>query len=429
MKVLIIGSGGREHAILWALKKSPMLTELYITPGRQAMENLATLVDINVNNSIDVIQFCKQKDIGLVVIGPEQPIINGLSDDLTAEGINVFAPSKAAAKLEASKGFTKGLCKQCGIPTAKYEYFIDESLAKDFVRSNKIKFPLVVKANGLAAGKGVIICHTEDEAFAAINLMLVEKKFGESGEEIIIEEFLVGEEVSFFVLVDGSKIAVLGCAKDYKRVNENDEGENTGGMGAYSSSFIISKDMEQKIIQRIIYPTVQALVNLGTPYRGVLFAGLMISKDGPKLLEYNVRLGDPEAQVILPRLSADCDLLQVMLSVTQGQIRPDMVKLDNRSSICVVVASEGYPNNYQKGEVIKGIDKIESIPDILVFHAGTKKNVDGEWISDSGRVVNIIAKGKTVEEAKSKAYSALNFLEWPGGFFRYDIGLLSQTPS
>ncbi|MDD9331446.1 MAG: phosphoribosylamine--glycine ligase [Wolbachia sp.] len=422
MKALVIGSGGREHALLWALKKSPMLTELYITPGRQAMQDLGVLVDINIHDSMDVTQFCKRENVELVIIGPEQPIINGLADDLTEEGINVFAPNKAAAKLEASKSFTKELCKQCGIPTAKYEYFVDDNLARNFIRSNKIKFPLVVKANRLAAGKGVIICHTEDEAFSTINSMLVEKEFGEGGEEIIIEEFLVGEEVSFFVLVDGIDIAVLGYAKDYKRANENNEGQNTGGMGSYSSPFIISKDMEQKIIQRIIYPTVQALVNMGTPYRGILFAGLMITKGNPKLLEYNVRFGDPETQVILPRLGSNCDLLELILSVAQGRLKMKKIELNNKSAVCVVVASKGYPGNYGKGELIKGLDEIKNLPDILVFHAGTKLDENGNYISDGGRVLNVVAEGNTVEEAKSKVYSALNFLEWPGGFFRYDIG-------
>ncbi|QKX03166.1 phosphoribosylamine--glycine ligase [Wolbachia endosymbiont of Litomosoides sigmodontis] len=422
MKVLVIGSGGREHALLWALKKSPILTELYITPGRSAMKNLGILVNINIQNSIDVTQFCKRENIELVIIGPEQPIIDGLADNLVAEGINVFAPSQAAAKLEASKSFTKGICKQYSIPTAKYECFVDEELAKSFIRSNKIRLPLVVKANGIAAGKGVVICNTENEAFSAIDSMLVEKKFGKSGEEIIIEEFLVGEEVSFFALVDGLKVATLGCAKDYKRADENNDSQNTGGMGSYSSPSIISKDMEQKIIQRIIYPTIQALANMGTPYRGVLFAGLMICKDSLKLLEYNVRFGDPEAQSILPRFDASCDLLELMLSVAKGKLSTKAVELNSKAIVCVVVASKGYPGSYQKGDIIKGLGKIESIPGVLVFHAGTKLDENGNWISDGGRVLNIVGEGNTLEEAKSKVYSALNFLEWPGGFFRYDIG-------
>uniref|UniRef100_A0A1B0FE46 Glycinamide ribonucleotide synthetase n=1 Tax=Glossina morsitans morsitans TaxID=37546 RepID=A0A1B0FE46_GLOMM len=388
----------------------------------EAMENLGVLVDVNIQNSVDVTQFCKRENIELVVIGPEQPIIDGLADDLVAEGINVFAPSQATAKLEGSKSFTKGLCKRYGIPTAKYECFVDEGLAKDFVRSNKIKFPLVVKANGIAAGKGVVICNTESEAFSAINSMLVEKKFGESGEEIIIEEFLVGEEVSFFALIDGLKVVTLGCAKDYKRVDESNESQNTGGMGSYSSPSIISKDMEQKIIQKIIYPTAQALVNMGTSYKGVLFAGLMICKDSPKLLEYNVRFGDPETQSILPRFDSNCDLLKLMLSVAEGKLKVKMVELNNKSIVCLVVASKGYPGDYQKGEVIKGLDKIQSIPGVLVFHAGTKFDESGNLVSDGGRVLNIVAEGSTIEEAKSKVYSALNFLEWPGGFFRYDNG-------
>ncbi len=422
MKVLVVGSGGREHALLWALKKSPILTELYVAPGRAAVRNLGVLVNINIKKPIDVTRFCKRENIKLVIIGPEQPIIDGLANNLVAEGINVFAPSQAAAKLEASKSFTKMLCRQYGIPTAKYECFIDEGLAKNFILSNKIKFPLVVKANGIAAGKGVIICNRESEAFVAIDSMLVEKKFGESGEEIVIEEFLVGEEISFFVLVDGLKVVTLGCAKDYKRVDESNDSQNTGGMGSYSSPSMISKDMEQKIIQRIIYPTIQALANMGTPYRGVLFAGLMICKNDPKLLEYNVRFGDPEIQSILPRFDKNCDLLKLMLSVAEGKLSSKMVELTNKTIICVVVASKGYPGNYQTGEVIKGLDKIESIPGILVLHAGTKLDKSGNWISDGGRVLNVVGEGNTLEEAKNKVYSALNFLRWPGGFFRYDIG-------
>ncbi|CCF78139.1 phosphoribosylamine--glycine ligase [Wolbachia endosymbiont of Onchocerca ochengi] len=422
MKVLVVGSGGREHALLWALKKSPILTELYVAPGRAAVRNLGVLVNINIKKPIDVTRFCKRENIKLVIIGPEQPIIDGLANNLVAEGINVFAPSQAAAKLEASKSFTKMLCRQYGIPTAKYECFIDEGLAKNFILSNKIKFPLVVKANGIAAGKGVIICNRESEAFVAIDSMLVEKKFGESGEEIVIEEFLVGEEISFFVLVDGLKVVTLGCAKDYKRVDESNDSQNTGGMGSYSSPSMISKDMEQKIVQRIIYPTIQALANMGTPYRGVLFAGLMICKNDPKLLEYNVRFGDPEIQSILPRFDKNCDLLKLMLSVAEGKLSSKMVELTNKTIICVVVASKGYPGNYQTGEVIKGLDKIESIPGILVFHAGTKLDKSGNWISDGGRVLNVVGEGNTLEEAKNKVYSALNFLRWPGGFFRYDIG-------
>ncbi|QKX01460.1 phosphoribosylamine--glycine ligase [Wolbachia endosymbiont of Cruorifilaria tuberocauda] len=422
MNVLVVGSGGREHALLWALKKSSILTELYVTPGRSTMKNLGVVVSINIRNPIDVVLFCKRENIKLVIIGPEQPIIDGLANNLIAEGINVFAPSQAAAKLEASKSFTKELCKQYGVPTAKYECFVDEGLAKNFVLSNKIKFPLVIKANGIAAGKGVIICNTENEAFAAIDSMLVEKKFGESGEEIIIEEFLVGEEISFFALVDGLKVVTFGCAKDYKKADENSDSQNTGGMGSYSLPSIISKDMEQKVIQKIIYPTVQAMTNMGTPYRGVLFAGLMICRGDPKLLEYNVRFGDPEIQSILPRFDKSCDLLKLMLSVAEGKLGTKTVKLTSKAVICVVIASKGYPGNYRTGEAISGLDKIESIPGILVFHAGTKLDESGNLISDGGRVLNIVGEGNTLEEARSKVYSALNFLEWPGGFFRYDIG-------
>ncbi|WFW29646.1 MAG: phosphoribosylamine--glycine ligase [Wolbachia endosymbiont of Menacanthus eurysternus] len=423
MRVLVIGSGGREHALLWALKKSSILTRLYIAPGRQAMEDLGVLVNLNIQNSVDVLRFCKRENIKLVVIGPEQPIVNGLADDLSLGGVNVFAPNRAAARLEASKAFTKGLCKQYGIPTAKYKCFVNAELARSFIRNNnKIKFPLVIKASGIAEGKGTLICNTKSEAFLAINSMLVEKKFGESGKEIVIEEFLRGEEVSFFVFIDGTRIITFGCAKDYKRVNKNNNSQNTGGMGAYSSPLIISHDMENKIIQGIIYPTVQALINMKTPYKGVLFAGLILCDGNPKLLEYNVRFGDPEVQSILPRLDKDCDLLELMFLTSEGNLNTKTVKLTNRSTVCVVVASDGYPGDYKTGEVIKGLGKIENIPGILVFHAGTRLDKSGNLISDGGRVINIVGEGSGVEDAKDKVYSALNFLEWPGGFFRYDIG-------
>ncbi|UWI83366.1 phosphoribosylamine--glycine ligase [Wolbachia endosymbiont of Howardula sp.] len=422
MKVLVIGSGGREHAILWALNKSPLLSEMYILPGRYAMKNLATIVDIKIDDTVNIIQFCKKKNIELVIIGSEKLIIDGLADVLVEIGIHVFGPDRDSAMLEKSKSFTKKLCTQYGIPTADYKCFIDAKEAQNFIYSTKTHFPLVVKANGLARGKGVIICQTKDQACAAVDAILVEKKFGNVNKKIIIEEFLSGEEVSFFVLVDGLKIVSFGCAKDYKRVNMNFDSQNTGGMGSYSSPDLINQALEQEILERIIHPTVHALNNLGITYRGALFAGLMICHDGPKLLEYNVRFGDPEIQSILPRLSPNCDLLQLILSVAQGNLNISKIEFNNRSIVCVVVASKGYPSNYYKGEMIQGLNEISRLPGILVFHAGTQLDQYGNWISDGGRVLNIVADGETKEEAKSKVYSALHYLKWPGGFFRYDIG-------
>ncbi len=418
INVLVIGSGGREHAILWSLKKSPLLGELYVLSGHDAVRNLATVIDINIYNTIEVIQTCKSKNIELVIIGPEEHIIRGLADDLSAEGIYVFAPSKAAAKLESSKSFMKELCTQYNIPTAKYDYFTDADAAKQFV--DKMKGPAVVKADGPVSGKGVVVCQTKEEAYLTIDSMLIEKRFGIAGEAIIIEEFLEGEEVSFFAFVDGTNIVVLGSAQDHKAVSEGNKGANTGGMGAYSPVSIVTEEMKYRIVERIIYPTVYAMQNMGIPFRGMLFAGLMITKTGPKLLEYNVRFGDPETQSILPRL--DSDLLKLISLTAKGKLGNESVQLSRDAVVCVVVASKGYPGEYHKNTIIKGLDKIENIPDIMVFHAGTKLDSNNNWISNGGRVLNIVAKGGSVEEAKHKAYAALDLLDWPEGFFRYDIG-------
>ncbi|GHM58973.1 MAG: phosphoribosylamine--glycine ligase [Candidatus Mesenet longicola] len=417
INVLVIGSGGREHAILWSLKKSPLLSELYVLPGSDAMKDLATQIDTNINNSINVIKACKDRDIKLVVIGPEEYIINGLGDVLKEEGIYVFAPSKAAAKLESSKSFTKELCKQYGIPTAEYGYFVNINEAKQFV--DKMKKPVVVKADGLTSGKGAIVCKTIEEAYAAIDLILVQKKFGIAGESIIIEEFLEGEEVSFFTFVDETNFVILGSAQDYKTVNENNEGVNTGGMGAYSPVSVVTEEVRHQIIKQVIYPTIHAMKEIGRPFTGILFAGLMITKTGPKLLEYNVRFGDPETQAILPRLESD--LLEFIWLTAKGELGTEQIQFNKDATVCVVVASKGYPDEYQKNSIIRGLDKIEKLPDILVFHAGTKLDINNNWISNGGRVLNIVARGKNIEEARYKAYAALDMLDWPEGFFRYDI--------
>ncbi|KJV69518.1 phosphoribosylamine--glycine ligase [Candidatus Neoehrlichia procyonis] len=419
MNVLVIGAGGREHALLHYLKKSPMISQLFIAPGREAMSNLATLVDVNIDDFIEVIQLCNKEKIELVVIGPELPLVNGLADALTDEGILVFGPSKAASRLESSKGFTKELCTRYNIPTAKYGYFIDTKSARQFVNKNKL--PLVIKADGLASGKGVIICHTIEEAYDALDLMLVEKKFGQAGEAVVIEEFIEGgKEISFFTLIDGTNPAILGVAQDYKAIYDNNKGPNTGGMGSYSAPGIISKEMEHIIVQKIIYPTIKAMFNMNIQFKGMLFAGIMIKKNEPKLLEYNVRFGDPETQSILPRLNSD--LLKLMLLTAKGKLGNEVVELNNKSAVCVVVASKGYPNKYNTGSIIKGLDAIEKLPNINVFHAGTKLDSSGNFISDSGRVLNIVAEADNLANAKHQAYAALDLLDWPDGVYRYDIG-------
>ncbi len=416
MNVLVVGSGGREHALLDCLSRSPMLTRLFVAPGREAMADLATLVDVDVTNFIEVAQICKREKIDLVVVGPELPLISGLSDALTDEGIFVFGPSRAASRLEASKGFTKELCARYNIPTAKHGYFMDIGSAKQFVKRSKL--PLVVKADGPAQGKGVIICHTLEETYDALDAMLVQGKFGKAGEAVVVEEFLDGKEVSFLTLIDGTNPVVLGAVQDYKPAYDGNKGPNTGGMGAYSAPGIITEEMEHLIVQRIIYPTIKAMFNMGIQFRGLLFAGIMIKKNEPKLLEYNVRFGDPETQAILPRL--DSDLLRLMSLAAKGRLGSEVVSLNRKSVVCVVVASKGYPGPYESGSVIGGLDEIARASSVKVFHAGTKR-VGNNWVSAGGRVLNIVAEADDLATAKHQAY-AVDLLDWPGGMYRYDIG-------
>lgn len=417
MNVLVVGSGGREHALLDCLSRSPMLTRLFVAPGREAMADLATLVDVDVTNFIEVAQVCKREKIDLVVVGPELPLISGLSDALTDEGIFVFGPSRAASRLEASKGFTKELCARYNIPTAKHGYFMDIGSAKQFVKRSKL--PLVVKADGPAQGKGVIICHTLEETYDALDAMLVQGKFGKAGEAVVVEEFLDGKEISFLTLIDGTNPVVLGAVQDYKPVYDGNKGPNTGGMGAYSTPGIITEEMEHLIVQRIIYPTIKAMFNMGIQFRGLLFAGIMIKKNEPKLLEYNVRFGDPETQAMLPRL--DSDLLKLMSLAAKGRLGSEVVSLNRKSVVCVVVASKGYPGPYESGSVIGGLDEVARSSSVKVFHAGTKR-VGNNWVSAGGRVLNIVAEADDLATAKHQAYAALDLLDWPGGMYRYDIG-------
>ncbi|MFV9870775.1 MAG: phosphoribosylamine--glycine ligase [Anaplasma ovis] len=417
MNVLVVGSGGREHALLDCLSRSPMLTRLFVAPGREAMADLATLVDVDVTNFIEVAQVCKREKIDLVVVGPELPLISGLSDALTDEGIFVFGPSRAASRLEASKGFTKELCARYNIPTAKHGYFMDIGSAKQFVKRSKL--PLVVKADGPAQGKGVVICHTLEETYDALDAMLVQGKFGKAGEAVVVEEFLDGKEISFLTLIDGTNPVVLGAVQDYKPVYDGNKGPNTGGMGAYSTPGIITEEMEHLIVQRIIYPTIKAMFNMGIQFRGLLFAGIMIKKNEPKLLEYNVRFGDPETQAMLPRL--DSDLLKLMSLAAKGRLGSEVVSLNRKSVVCVVVASKGYPGPYESGSVIGGLDEVARSSSVKVFHAGTKR-VGNNWVSAGGRVLNIVAEADDLATAKHQAYAALDLLDWPGGMYRYDIG-------
>ncbi|HEX2449279.1 MAG TPA: phosphoribosylamine--glycine ligase [Methyloceanibacter sp.] len=416
MNVLLIGGGGREHALAWKLKQSPLLDRLYCAPGNAGIAEIADCVALDVADHAAVISFCKDNDIALVVIGPEAPLVAGLADDLAAAGIKAFGPSRDAAQLEGSKGFTKDLAAEYGIPTAAYRRFADADAAKAYVAAQRL--PLVVKADGLAAGKGVVIAETRKAANAAIEDCFG-GAFGAAGAELVIEEFLDGEEASFFALVDGETALPLATAQDHKRAFDGDRGPNTGGMGAYSPAPIMTPALCMQVVDKIIRPTVRAMNARGTPFKGVLYAGLMIKNGGAKLIEYNVRFGDPEAQVLMLRLESD--LLPALLAVAEGRLEGVTPDWHDDAALCVVMASKGYPGSYAKGSEIKGLHAAGTDPNVQVFHAGTKR--DGARIlADGGRVLGVTARGRDIGEARRRAYAAVDRIDWAGGFCRRDIG-------
>jgi len=415
MNVLLIGSGGREHALALALAKNPGLWKLFVAPGNPGTGKIATNVALDVADAQAVIAFCHLQNIGFVVIGPEQPLVAGLVDALDAAGIKAFGPSKAAARLEGSKGFTKDLCAKYGIPTGAYQKFANRDAALAYAR--EMGAPIVVKADGLAAGKGVTVAMTLAEAEHAID-DLFGGVFGAAGAECVIEEFLAGEEASFFALCDGDKALAFASAQDHKRVGEGDTGPNTGGMGAYSPAPVVTEAMAQRVMDEIVNPTVAAMKVEGCPFKGVLFAGLMIGQDGPKLIEFNTRFGDPECQVMLARL--DDDLLDILRACAEGRL-PERVNLSPKTALTVVMAAQGYPGTPKKGGRIAGLDKAEGIDGVKIIHAGTK--ADGEkLVANGGRVLNVVALADDVGQAREKAYRAVDALDFPDGFCRRDIG-------
>ncbi len=416
MNILLIGSGGREHALAWALSASPVLTELYCAPGNPGIAEVATCVALDVADYDAVIAFCRKQEIGFVVIGPESPLVGGLTDALGVAGVKHFGPSKAAAQLEGSKGFTKDLCAEFAIPTAAYGRFKDAVAAKTYLARQSL--PIVVKADGLAAGKGVVIAETRGEAESAIDACFA-GAFGVAGSEVVIEEFLEGEEASFFALVDGTHALALATAQDHKRVGDGDTGPNTGGMGAYSPAPVMTDDIVALTMCDIIEPTVAGMRSRGTPFKGLLFAGLMITRDGPKLIEYNVRFGDPETQVLMMRLKSD--LLPAMLATADGVLDKLSLHWRHEVALTVVMAANGYPGTPVKGTDIRGLDQARTVDGVQIFHAGTKR--DGNRIvADGGRVLTVTALGATVAEAQARAYDAIARIDWPGGFCRKDIG-------
>ncbi len=416
MNILILGSGGREHALAWKIAASPLTDTLYCAPGNAGIAQEAECVSIDLADHAALIAFARDKNIDLVVVGPEAPLCAGIADDLEAAGIKSFGPGKAAARLEGSKSFTKDLCRAHNIPTAVYRHFESPTAAKDYVRARAA--PIVVKADGLAAGKGVVVAETIDDAHAAIEMMFG-GGLGAPVSQIVIEDFLEGEEVSFFALCDGETALPFGSAQDHKRVGDGDKGPNTGGMGAYSPAPIMTPDTDKRVMDEIIRPTLRALKAMGTPYKGVLFAGLMITKSGPQLIEYNVRFGDPECQVLMLRLMSD--LVPALMAARDGQLKHFDLRWYADVALTVVMAAKGYPGPYEKGTVIGGLREAGEVDGVEIFHAGTKAD-NHRIIANGGRVLDICARGKTVREAQARAYQAVDRIDWPGGFCRRDIG-------
>ena len=416
MNILLLGSGGREHALAWKMASSPLADRLYCAPGNAGIAQEAECVALDISDHGAVIAVCREHRIDLVVVGPEAPLCAGIVDDLEAAGIKAFGPTRAAARLEGSKGFTKDLCRANGIPTAAYERFRAADQAKTYLRARGA--PIVVKADGLAAGKGVVVAQTVAEAEAAIDMMFG-GGLGEAGGEVVIEEFLTGEEASFFALCDGGTAIALTTAQDHKRAFDGDQGPNTGGMGAYSPAPNIDAAMSVRVMAEIITPTLRAMQAMGAPYKGVLYAGLMITADGPKLIEYNARFGDPETQVLMLRLMSD--LVPALLASRDGQLKSFDLRWYPDPALTVVMAAKGYPREYARGSVIEGLDDAAKVEGVEIFHAGTK--ADGNRIlANGGRVLDVSAIGKTVREAQARAYEAVSRIRWPEGFYRHDIG-------
>ncbi|HEX4304114.1 MAG TPA: phosphoribosylamine--glycine ligase [Rhizomicrobium sp.] len=416
MKVLLVGSGGREHALAWKLAASPLLTKLYCAPGNAGIAAVAECVPIAAMDFAGLVSFAREKKIDFAVIGADPPLVGGLWDAFEAAGIRATGPSKAAAVLEGSKGFVKDLCAEMGIPTAAYKRFREPAAAKAF--ADTLGLPVVIKADGLAAGKGVVVAETADDAHKAIDFMF-EGGFGASGHEVVVEEFMAGEEASFFALSDGETVIPLAGAQDHKHAFDGDVGPNTGGMGAYSPTPALPPALEQVAMERFILPTVAAMRAKGIPYVGAMYLGLMITKEGPKLVEYNCRFGDPETQVLMPRLKSD--LLTVLLAMRDGMLKDIDLRWSDDVALTVAMASKGYPGSYEKGHVILGLDEAAKLPGVQIFHAGTERR-DDRIVATGGRVLNVTATGKTVAEAQGRAYAAVDLIHWEGCFARRDIG-------
>ncbi|WP_417450003.1 phosphoribosylamine--glycine ligase [Kordiimonas sp.] len=416
MNILVLGSGGREHALCWKIARSPMVEMLYCAPGNGGIGDVASCVELDMGDHNAVINFCREMEIDFVVVGPEAPLVAGLVDDLDREGILAFGPTKGGAQLEGSKGFTKDICAKYNIPTAAYGRFDSADAAKAYVSQQGA--PIVVKADGLAAGKGVIIAQSVEEANAAIDDMFA-GSFGTAGAEVVVEEFMTGEEASFFALSDGENTLALATAQDHKAVGEGDTGPNTGGMGAYSPAPVMTDAVCARVTAEIIEPTVKAMADMGHPYKGVFFAGLMITNEGPKLIEYNCRFGDPECQVLMTRLTSD--IVPLLIAAAKGELAGHSPEWSDDAALTVVMAAKGYPGKYDKGSEISDLAAAEAETGAHIFHAGTKRKEE-KLLATGGRVLNVTATGKNVTEAQARAYAAVDTITWPEGFCRRDIG-------
>ena len=419
MKVLIVGSGGREHAIAWKVAQSKKVDKIYCAPGNAGISEVAECVPIGAMEFDKLVAFAKEKEIDLTVIGMDDPLVGGIVDVFEKEGLRVFGPKKNAAILEGSKAFSKDLMKKYNIPTAAYETFTDPEKALEYLETAKM--PIVLKADGLALGKGVLICQTLEEAKEGVKTLMMDKKFGSAGDEIVIEEFMTGREVSVLSFVDGNIVKIMSSAQDHKRAKDGDQGLNTGGMGNFSPSPFYTKEVDEFCKKYIYQPTVDAMKAEGRPFKGVIFFGLMLTPDGPKVLEYNARFGDPEAQVVLPRL--ENDIVDVFEACIDGTLDQVDLKFDNdRATVCVILASDGYPIEYKKGFPIEGLEKFKGKDDYYVFHSGTKFNENGQIVTNGGRVLGVTATGKDLKEARKKAYEATEWVSFENKYMRHDIG-------
>ena len=418
MKVLVIGSGGREHTLAWKITQSPKVSQIYCAPGNAGISKLARCINIDADNIEKLVDFAKKEKIDLTVVGPELPLSKGIVNEFNKQGLRIFGPSKEATEIESSKVFSKYLMKKYNIPTANYEVFKNSGKALDYIKQQT--FPLAIKADGLAAGKGVFIVKDIDQARDALDELMKEKKFGEAGRQVVIEEFLEGEEISILAFCDGKTVVPMVSSQDHKKIFDNDQGPNTGGMGAYSPVPFYPNEFKKTVLEEILKPTVKGLQSEGREYRGVLYAGLVLTKEGPKVLEFNARFGDPETQVVLPRLKTD--LIDILNAVIEGSLHKINIEWNNNFAVCVVVASGGYPGKYQKGKVISGLERLEKMKDIIAFHAGTKFQ-DGEIVTSGGRVLGVTAWDNTISKAKERAYKGVKEIYFEDMYYRKDIAV------